>query len=252
MNIKIEQVNLLSERRAYYSQKLQCFEGEFSYPLGQDYFSIIHGAGAKEDYFSFFEQMGEVYYFVAQDAEKIVGAGCAILRDSNEGKYWYLCDFKVLKEYRGKGILEKMFRKYFLKCVIKSRKLLAVNMGNGSPKGNGLFNKLKRVFWMFNVNVSSLNFYSWNKSNIPDGFNHIYHNNGKKDLVVDNNSMMLYHVVRSPLKNFTQVELDEVPDSSVLMTCVKSSEDTYMSGQSGKGIMISIRLKNPTISTVEI
>lgn len=252
MNIKIKQVNLLDETRAYYSQKLQSFEREFSYPLGDESFTIIHGAGPKQDYFSFFEQIGDVYYFIAQDEEKIVGAGCAILRNGNEGKYWYLCDFKILKEYRGRGILEKMFKKYFLKCVLKSRKLLAVNMGNGNPNGNGLFNKLKRVFWMFNVNVNSLNFYSWNKSSIPDGFTHIYHNNGKKDLVLDNNNMPLYHVMKNPLKSFTQIKEDEVPDNAVLMTCLKSNDDIYSKGQSGKGIMISIGLKNPTISTVEI
>lgn len=253
MNIKLHQVNLSSSEREYYSKQLQGFEGEFSYPLGSERFHIVHGSGEQYDYFSFFEQMGEVYYFVAIDQLKVVGAGCAILRDGPEGKYWYLCDFKILKEYRGKGILEKMFRKYFFKCVLKSRKLLAVNMGDGSIKSNGLFNKLKHVFWMFRVNVSTLHFYSWNKLKTPNDLKHIYTNDGKKDLVISGSTMPLYHAVKEPLStNFNGVEKNFISEDAVVMMCVEEKNDIYTDGMSGKGIIISIGLKNPSVSTLEI
>lgn len=111
MNIDIKQVNLQSASREFYSTELQNFEKKFTYALGDEWFNIIHGAKETEDYFSFFEQMGDVHYFIACYNEKIVGAACAILRNGDEGKYWYLCDVKVLKKFRGKGILEKIFRK---------------------------------------------------------------------------------------------------------------------------------------------
>lgn len=255
MSIAIYKVDLSGHERVLYSKELQEFESQFSYPLGQKRFNIVHGASDGCDYFSFFEQMGEVYYFVARNEEKIVGAGCAVLRDGLEGTYWYLCDFKILKEYRGKGILEKMFKKYFIPCVIKSRKMMAVNMGDGSVSKNGLLSKLKRVFWMFNVQVKSLNFHTWTKDTVPRELSVCYGNNGKKDLMIDGKSLPLYHVNKEKIYDdmeFKGFDVDKLDSDVQLMACFEKDSDPYVDNISGSGIFISIGLNTTKVSTVEI
>ena len=44
----------------------------------------------------------------------------------------------------------------------------------------------------------------------------------------------------------------DVKDDAIVMMCINSQDDIYTQGLSGKGIMISIGLKNPKVSTVEI
>lgn len=255
MSIEVYKVDLSSAERAIYSKELIAFESEFSYPLGEKRFHIVHGAGDNWDYFSFFEQMGEVSYFVAKDNEKVVGAGCAVLRDSPEGKYWYLCDFKIAKEYRGKGILDKMFKAFFIPCAIKSRKMLTVNMGDGDVTKNGLVNKLKRIFWLFNLKVKPLTFYTWNKEDIPQDLNVCYTNNGKKDLVLEGMDMPLNHVISEPVCNdsqFQKVNVEDLPADAQFMACFENDKKAYPSNISGKGVMITIGLENVGISTAEI
>lgn len=250
--IIIHKVNLQDEERALYSLKLQEFEAQFSYPLGDKRFNIVHGKGKGQDYFSFFEQMGEVYYFVAKVKENIVGAGCAILRDSEEGKYWYLCDFKIAVEYRKKGILEKMLRQNFIHCIKKSRKMIAVNMGNGKKQGNGLFSKIRKMLWMFRIKVETLNFHTWTTNNMPNGY-YISSNKGKKDLLIDGDDIPLYHITRDEKKEFANFRKFELSENSQVMACVNQKEDYFDEESiSGHGIIISIGFKKPLVSTVEI
>lgn len=253
MSYKIINIVLSGKEREIYSKKLKAFENEFSYPLGDSSFKILHGIKEGKDYFSFFEQMGEVHYFVAEKDNKIVGAGCAILRDSIEGKYWYLCDFKIAKEHRGKGIIEAMFKSNFIKFVAKSRKMIAVNMCDGNVAKNGLLKKVKRIFFMFNIQEKILNFHTWSKDNLPNQELYVGTNKGVKDLIVNGLEVPLFHIMKTKDNNFHNVKIEDLPHNAQIMTCLNEEEDKYNSDSiSGKGIMISIGFKNPDISTIEI
>lgn len=253
-SFKLSQINLKDPVvRHKVSKELQEFEASFEYPLGCEKFKIVHGALPGQDYFSFFEQMGKVHYFLAKDGEKIIGAGCAILRNGEEGKYWYLCDLKVLKEYRNVGVMEKMYKRYMFKCMLKSRKMVTVNMGSGVVRKSGLLKKTQKLLFMFNLKVDVLNFHTWKKKNVPSNLMFITTNNGKKDLIIGNSAMNLYHASEHSMAGFTQCNLDNIPEDADVMTCVNAAIDPYESSTiSGKGLLISVGLKNPKIFTNEI
>lgn len=246
------------EIRKEYSEKLKKFEDEFSYPLGESFFKIRHGDN--DDYFSFFDQMGDTHYFIAEDKDKVVGAGCAILRTSeNHKKYWYLCDFKITKEYRGQKILEKMLAKYFLKCVVKSHRVVAVNMNNKSIEENGLVKKIEKLFWFLNIDVQWLNLHQWSKKDIQKeniDIGHIYTNIGKKDIMIEENPWSLYHVVepeRKMLDKFKKIAFDSLGDDCAIMCSVNAKDDKYdQKSLSGRGVVISAGMKKVKISTLEI
>lgn len=220
----LHQINLLDEvERKEYSDKLKIFETSFSYPLNADtgsYFTIVHGTGCNNidihaneteatDYFSFFEQLGEPHYFVAlnylnsqvdTNTSEIVGAGCAILvKPDNHPPYWYLCDFKISKPWRQKGILLKMLGKYLLPNIIKSHRFVAINMSarklemNESSQSltnhNGLLRKLKKLFFFLPVSMKVINLYQCTMNTLPESMKErsIYSNHGKKDFILYEN-----------------------------------------------------------------
>jgi menaquinone-dependent protoporphyrinogen IX oxidase len=202
------------------------------------YFTIVHGNDSNNDndshnhqnsaempqtdYFSFFEQMGEAHYFVALTSQsqsnyndgnndndsyspnhknvEIIGAGCAILiSPDNHPPYWYLCDFKISKPWRQKGILFKILVKYLLPKIIKSHRFVAINMSNrklGSGENtqslmaqNGLLKKLKKLFFFLPVKMKMINLHQCTKNTLPENLKHnaIYSNHGKKDFILYEN-----------------------------------------------------------------
>lgn len=274
-NIKILQIDLKDkQKRQIYSQKLKDFEGQFSYPLGDSRFKIEHGN--VDDYFSFFDQMGQTHYFVAEANNKVVGAGCAVLRKSDDDKkYWYLCDFKIAPEYRGKKILEKMLAKYFLKCVVKSHRVVAVNMNNKPIEENGLVKKIQKMFWFLDINVQWLNLHQWNKEQLLQEniqVKDVYTNIGKKDIVIDEKCWDLYHIdhadnldnnldnnttynrkKENKLSKFQHTAFSSLADTASVMCSVLAKDDKFSkSSISGTGVVISAGMKNVKISTLEI
>ncbi len=217
--------------RDYYSKKLIAYEDIFNYPLGEKQFFIKHGYSGEHDYFDFFQQLGNVHYIVAEHNGILVAAGCAILRTIKKQKVWYLCDFKLAKEYRGKGILEKMFRKYVLKFYLKSNKMFFVNMSPSN--GNGLIKKASNIFKLFNINTTDLYFFEWDINSINNSgldFDEfvILTNKTKKDIVIDDMPYNIYHVVHKEsyidFSKFQIVELDAVKDGDTIMYCSPKNE----------------------------
>jgi hypothetical protein len=190
---------------AAYSAKLQDFEGTFDYPLGDKRFSICHGQQT-DNYFAFFQGLGDVNYFVIEEGDVVVGAGCAILKSRIEFdmpvSYWYLCDFKISKAYRKKGLLKKIMLRHFISHYLKSNKMITVNM---SPRqNNGLVNNVMKLFSWFNIISSPLYFYEWDKNTflallenhpfIGNKFG-LMTNNGVKDIIIEGRPLPLYHLV---------------------------------------------------------
>jgi hypothetical protein len=229
-----------------YSERLQIFEAEFYYPLGEQRFTIAHG-NKEQSYFDFFKQFGQVNYFIVESDNKIIAAGVAILkniRDNNENqKYWYLADFKITKDFRKKGILKFLTFKYFLSHYFKTNKMIAVNM---SPiNDNGLVKKVNTLFSWFSVNNSHLYFYEWDFNTFKDDIvkkNYIkdnyvlFTNNGLKDIVIKNEKQSLYHLVdktyaennyKDKIIPITNELFNKINSNSSFMFCTTKTESFY-------------------------
>ena len=198
--MKVLRINLdKKEERFIYSEKLKEFEREFSYPLGQTNFSIKHGL--KHDYFSFFEQLGQVHYLVIEEENKIVGSICAILRQFDGcKKTWYLCDFKISKQYRGQSLYKKLMIKFFFRLYWKNKKMFCINMS--SPHDNKIHNHSQKILSKFSIQIESrfLSQFTYSELNKFDNFfwtkHYVVTNNNKKDIIIDDAAIPLYHIVK--------------------------------------------------------
>lgn len=133
MNFEIKRIE--SSERSAFQGRLRGLEHSFIYPYGSDSFRIDHG----EDYFRFFDRLGEVAYYVVTSNGTLCGVAAAVLRKMPYGKSgqtvdsWYLCDLKVHPDFRGNGLTMKIFRKGLLASLIKSRRGFAVTMNSVGP-----------------------------------------------------------------------------------------------------------------------
>ena len=216
--MKVKKVDLQTERQEY-SQKMQDFEKEFTYPLGNQSFSIQHGTTS--DYFTFFEGLGEVHFLVIEDNNKVVGAICAVLKDT-----WYLCDFKISQAYRGKKLYRKLMLKYFLPLYLKNQTMFAVNMS--PPSKNKIFTHTQRILKYFNIQIESRylsQFTGKDLSHFNEKFwkeHYIVTNNGNKDIVIEGKCVPLYHIVNKQRKLNGVQTVTEVPaDSQVMLVTSK-------------------------------
>lgn len=222
-----------------YSTHLQAFESQFQYPLGNDRFKIVHGLQTK-DYFSFFKKLGKVYYFVVENADTVVGVGCAVLRVNKTGsssqKYWYLCDFKIAPGHRGRGLLKSLVLRYFLRHYFKSNKMIALNMS--PPEKNALASKVKGLFSWFNVKTQpyyiaeithrqllALNTLEWFTKKFVG-----LTNDGDKDIMLSSGAVSLVHFVE---KEYASLNLTQHHQFTVHQL-VRSSEKSYMWGTISK------------------
>jgi len=138
---------------AHYNAKLKIFEKKLSnwYPLGDDFFTIDHG----KNYFAFFERLGEINYQICLNKNEVVAGLCGILRKivMNENhnfytKVWYLCDLKVLENYRNKRLPAKMAKKTALFSYLKAQRGYAVSM---NPTGT----RILKLAQKFNKSIKS-------------------------------------------------------------------------------------------------
>lgn len=213
-------------QRLEYSKKLQIFEKEFIYPLGDKSFSIVHGCAPGYDYFSFFEQLGEVFCFVLEDNDKVIGMVCAVLRKIDGNNIWYLCDFKISPSYRGKKLYKQLMWKYFLLHYIKCQNMFALNMS--SLDNNKLMKHTQNIFKYFNINAEKRFLHSFSSHQ----FNHLLEsqpniinqyklisNSGKKDIIIDNKVQEIYHLVHKSrtLLRESIVDFEDISENAIIM-----------------------------------
>lgn len=223
--IKSKKINLSNlKEREEYSSKLQDFEKQFIYPLGDSQFHIQHGN--ETDYFSFFEKLGKPNIMILEKNNKVIGLCCAVLREINHEKYWYLCDFEIDKEHRGQKLYRLLMWKYFLPCYIKSKNAFAINMAN--PENNKLFSHMGIIFKAFNIKIEPNYLYSFSGKNIIDfpadfwNKHLLVSNNGDKDIVIKGESQKLFHIIehrhfKNNLDKFNKVLSTQVSDNDSVM-----------------------------------
>lgn len=109
MRLKI--IKLTQDNRPNFSKAIEALEKEASYPYGaDDSFKISHGA----NYFSFFDRLGELHYFVMLVDNEVIGVGSGIIRRPGNGikPFWYLSDLKVKPGFRGYDFSYKLFLRH--------------------------------------------------------------------------------------------------------------------------------------------
>ncbi len=145
--------------RARFAAGVAALEEGVSYPLGDDAFELDHG----EDYFAFFDRLGDVVYYLALDGERVAAVGAAILRVvPGAGEAWYLCDLKVHPAYRGHRVPWKMFSHGFPRYYPRCGRGYGVTMNPPGGRENpvvrlaGRFGKLVSVSADPQLNLYSL------------------------------------------------------------------------------------------------
>jgi GNAT superfamily N-acetyltransferase len=109
--MKIECLDV--ETRYLFQPQIVNLEQFASYPWGDDFFKIDHG----DDYFAFFDRLGEVDYYISLNEKQQVSAvGAGILRKVRDRVSdpsqltWYLCDLKVHPQSQNQRLSLKLLR----------------------------------------------------------------------------------------------------------------------------------------------
>jgi GNAT superfamily N-acetyltransferase len=156
--------------RADFQSKIAAIEATATYPLGGDFFQLDHG----NDYFAFFDRLGEVNYYAALDANRVAAVGAGILRQipDRQGESvhpaWYLCDLKVHPDYQRQHLSLRILS-YAIKANIhRCDRGYAISMNSG----DGSSNRLSRILERFSLVKFSctvhLNIYSLDAVNMKN------------------------------------------------------------------------------------
>lgn len=155
-------LRLRGRGRPLYRERIAALESLATYPIGEDFFQLNHG----DDYFAFFDRLGEVDYFVVCEGERVVGVCCGILRrvpDRLGGplrRAWYACDLKVHPDYRGRRIPIRIANRAFLLDYLRCPRGYAITMNPvGGPQANRVL-KIADHWWNPTATPAQLLIYS--------------------------------------------------------------------------------------------
>lgn len=118
-----------------------------TYPLGEDRFEIDHG----DDYFAFFDRLGELSYLAAVDGDELVGALAVVARDvpGSSGTAlrpaWYACDLKVRPDRRGLRVPAQLFAAALSLEHSECTRCYAISMDPGDGSANRVERLLARL-----------------------------------------------------------------------------------------------------------
>ncbi|MEA5477555.1 GNAT family N-acetyltransferase [Pseudanabaena galeata UHCC 0370] len=135
--------------RSIFQGGIEAIEQTAFYPLGNDSFQIDHG----DNYFAFFDRLGDVSYFAALDGERVAAVGAGILREVPDCQgeplrlAWYLCDLKVHPDYQRQHLSMRLLHYALQSCVSKCDRgyTISMNASDGKP------NRLVRIYEKFNL-----------------------------------------------------------------------------------------------------
>jgi hypothetical protein len=132
--------------RASFEERVFALEKGVTYPLGDDFFEIDHG----DDYFAFFDRLGETAYHVVLDEDRVVAVGCGVLRAIPKGfggppeKIWYGCDLKVHRDYRRRRLPWEMFKYAFPRKYPSCGRGYGISMNPGDGSENPVVRMCER------------------------------------------------------------------------------------------------------------
>lgn len=189
---------------AEFSPKLQKLENIAEYPYGEDFFKLDHG----ENYFAFFERMGEPFFHVALFENRVIACAAGVLRRLRiEGKIvkaWYLCDLKVHPDFRGGTIPKQLLKKNLVLNYLRCPHGYAISM-NPSKGKNRVVSLIERFCFVPIRYAGKLNFYSFDQKCAVEfhqkleahlgKISYLSHK-GKKDLIMrsTNARLPLFHI----------------------------------------------------------
>lgn len=126
--------------------QLEALEGLSEYPLGTDSFRVSHG----QNYFAFFERMGEVAYYGLEDAGQLVAVGCGILRPAEVGRKrcWYVSDVKVHPQFRGRHLMVHLFARAFFQNYVRCPRGYAVAMDAADGRMPPSLRSIQHFRWL--------------------------------------------------------------------------------------------------------
>lgn len=210
-----------------FADELAAFERQFRYPLGDDFFSIDHGA----DYLAFFRTLGKPRLLLALDGTRIAGVLVAVERQAERGpRMFYLGDLKVDPERSGALLGIRLLHAFdALAC---GEPAYGVSM-NPSQGRNRLAALLARVPGA-DVRIAtrlvffSLDYDAWRRVErlCREAFGAIgwVDHRGRKDIVLESTGapMPLLHLQHGP---FARLESDGPREGHVHMFCVPDSHE---------------------------
>lgn len=129
-------VKVTNNNRQELSSQLRQLKKSSIYPLGSREFYIDHG----EDYFGYYENIGEMHYWCVLDGSKVIGSICGVITQLSDGqKAYYVCDLKVVSGYTGRGLARKLFRKVFFYMLFRRGiyRAYAILMNSDDPEQSG-------------------------------------------------------------------------------------------------------------------
>ncbi|MGL5063150.1 MAG: hypothetical protein ACRC62_24490 [Microcoleus sp.] len=147
--------------RADFQPKIVAIEQTAIYPLGDDFFQLDHG----DDYFAFFDRLGEVNYYAALDANRVAAVGAGILRQipycqgETVNPAWYLCDLKVHPDYQRQHLSLRILSHAINANILQCDRGYAISM-NPDRSSNRLARILERFSLVRFRCTALLNIYS--------------------------------------------------------------------------------------------
>ncbi len=138
--------HVLPNERSHFQSPIAALEKEAVYPIGDDFFQIDHG----DDYFAFFDRLGQVKYYVGLDNDRVVAVGAWVLRqvpeylEESHRCAWYLCDFKVHPDYQCQLLSLRLLRYAIAQNKETCDRGYAISMNSGCDRANRLVNAFCR------------------------------------------------------------------------------------------------------------
>jgi GNAT superfamily N-acetyltransferase len=150
-------VRVTNKNRSQFGAEIEAIENESEYPIGDDFFQISHGA----DYFTFFERLGEVHYYVWEEHGIVAAVAAGIKRKLTIGgtsrRAWYLCDLKVRPNYRGQHIPLRLLTRALPFNYLRCPRGYAISMDPSHGASNRTAKLLMRYRWLrFGASVKLL------------------------------------------------------------------------------------------------
>mgnify|MGYP001286515047 FL=1 len=252
-NVSLIKLDLTDQAlRAEYSKRLQAMEYAFTYPLGEAEFVIRHGFGSQDyDYFSYFEQLGQPCFYVVELSGSMVGSVCCVLRVIEGQKVWYICDLKILPTAQFKQIPALIYQLLHENLRSISSAFYFVNM---SPENhNGLSKVARQLMVGFRLKILPYYIYELTQEHINDDVV-IAHNHGKKDIVMNGQTLDLYHVMNGANDRCDHVQYacqDQLSNRSIIMLGSTKLIDHYVPNSEGIFVSCNFTL-NDDLSTFEV